>query len=116
MKLGYQGVVYELPILDDLTTLELREIKRNTGMGLRSLYAGLEDMDTDVAVSLLCVAKQRGGEKVKFADFDNLKPYKDFEWHTDTDVDAEDVEDQSNPPTESATPSPDVGMFPSDEF
>lgn len=97
-KFRLYGNVYEVPDMEELSTRELRTIKEHSGMGLRPLLRGLEDLDPDALVSMVFIAKLRAGEKVAWSDFDEMR-ITDIE-----DVDEpESAEGQSNPPTDTPT-------------
>ncbi|MGH3096943.1 MAG: hypothetical protein ACRDMV_13210 [Streptosporangiales bacterium] len=111
MRFIVQGTKYEIPDPDDLTTRELRDIKQQTGMGLRSFGEGLADMDPDSISAVVYLAKKRAGESVQWHDLDDLRPLKDVEWLSEDEQDGE----ESNPPPEAPADSPDIGTFPPSE-
>lgn len=106
VKFAIKGQPYEMPELDDVTTKELREIKQQTGMGLRALATGFQDMDPDAFTAVVYIAKRRAGEDISWSDLDDLRPVKDVEWPDEEDEDHDGGE--PDPPTK----SPDDGTAP----
>lgn len=103
MKFHIHGTEYELPALDDATTRELRTIKENTGMGLRSLMEGFYDMDPGAIVAVVWLAKHRAGEPVNWSDLEDLRPMKDVQWPEPEESEAEGG--KPDPPTRKSTGS-----------
>lgn len=105
MKLQVLGETYEFPVFDEWTTKELRVIKERTGMGQRKLMEGFSELDVDVLVSLAYVAKTRAGEKVKWEDFDDIRPAMDIDLVFDPKDEPAEEDGQSDPPTSGSTES-----------
>lgn len=114
MKIVVKGEPYEMVQPEDLTTVELRELKERTGMGLRSFMRAMEDMDGDAVVALAYFAEKRAGEKVKWSDFDTLKPFTDVDF-PDAPAGEDEDGDEPDPSPDPATAPPDVGTTPTPE-
>jgi hypothetical protein len=71
MRFKIEGKEYEFD-QDRLLVREARELKAQTGMGLRTFSEGLQNGDPDAIVGMLYMSKRRAGEAVKWNDFDEL--------------------------------------------
>jgi hypothetical protein len=89
VKFAVYGTCYEIPEPDDLSTRELRDVKKHTGMGLRGFAEGLNDMDPDSITAIVYLAKKRAGEALTWDSLDELRPMKDVEWPTEPEGEAE---------------------------